>query len=292
MERLVLGGNSGNRGKTAVTASAVALVCVMTVSSFAQDDPFPEATFLFQTGSAAPGETTSTQMLVNATLDLQALSVSINYDEGILEATDVLPVFEFEGREEWYFLAFDFDGTNNTPGEAGVDEGWVWAAGLFGLGAEDNYWEAIPQRDQDNHIFDFSFRVRDNAPVGTTDIVFIDGAPSPNPNVPVTNVAALEGQDVPLKFDVAPLFVSGGLAITNAGSPFLRADSDSNRAVEINDAIFTLEYLFFGATPPECMAAADANADGGVDITDPIVTLKHLILGTEEVPSSTDDEDC
>ena len=288
MERLASWGISGNRGKPAVLVIAVSLLCIVNGPLHAQDDPFPQATFLLQAGSAAPGETTTTSMTVNATLELQALSVSIQFDETLLEATEIIPVFEFEGRDEWYFLAVSLDDSGNST----TDDGWLWAAGLFGLGNEDNYWQAVPQRNQDNHIFDFAFRVREDAPVGTTDIEFVDGAPSPNPNVPVTNVAALEGQDVPLKFDVAPLFISGGLAITTPSIPFIRGDSDSNGIVEINDVIFTLQYLFLGTVPPQCEEALDANADGLTDITDSIVTLKYLILGTEELPSASSEESC
>ena len=49
-------------------------------------------------------------------------------------------------------------------------------------------------------------------------------------------------------------------------------------AVDLSDAIGSLEYLFLGA-PNSCPDALDANDDGAVDIADPIGILLFLYAG-------------
>jgi tetratricopeptide (TPR) repeat protein len=70
-----------------------------------------------------------------------------------------------------------------------------------------------------------------------------------------------------------------------AGPTFRRGDADSNRAVELTDAIRTLGFLFQGGDPLPCGDAADSNDDGAVDISDAIQTLAYLFLGAATLPS-------
>lgn len=70
------------------------------------------------------------------------------------------------------------------------------------------------------------------------------------------------------------LFVSGPL---QAQSHFLRGDVNSDQAVDLGDAIFTLNFLFVSGSPnPVCMDAADINDDGSVNIADAISLLGFL----------------
>ncbi|MEC7776701.1 MAG: hypothetical protein VYC32_11455, partial [Planctomycetota bacterium] len=48
-----------------------------------------------------------------------------------------------------------------------------------------------------------------------------------------------------------------------------------------------LRFLFLGANPASCQAAADSNGDGGIDITDAIYSLNFLFLGGDALPAPT-----
>ncbi|MBI4605349.1 MAG: DUF1800 family protein [Planctomycetes bacterium] len=66
---------------------------------------------------------------------------------------------------------------------------------------------------------------------------------------------------------------------------FIRADSNSDGAVDISDAVFSLEKLFSGGGNVACLDAADANGDERLDISDPIYTLSFLFLGAQAPPA-------
>ena len=65
--------------------------------------------------------------------------------------------------------------------------------------------------------------------------------------------------------------------------PFKRADVNTDNALNIGDAIFTLDYLFASSPAPTCLDAADANDDGAINIAYAIVVLSYLFNG---VPTS------
>jgi hypothetical protein len=65
---------------------------------------------------------------------------------------------------------------------------------------------------------------------------------------------------------------------------FKRGDAGGDGAVDISDAIATLEKLFLGTGEIACDDGADANDDGAVDISDPIQTLTFLFLGGIQLP--------
>ncbi|MEC9352989.1 MAG: hypothetical protein VYD81_06725, partial [Planctomycetota bacterium] len=60
---------------------------------------------------------------------------------------------------------------------------------------------------------------------------------------------------------------------------FLRADANTDGAVDISDAAYTFSWLFLGADMPNCLDSADANDDGVINITDGIYTLAFLFTG-------------
>jgi hypothetical protein len=64
---------------------------------------------------------------------------------------------------------------------------------------------------------------------------------------------------------------------------FIRADSNSDAAVDLSDAVATLSWLFLGG-PLDCREAADSNDDGRLDIADPIYSLVFLFMGGLGLP--------
>lgn len=68
------------------------------------------------------------------------------------------------------------------------------------------------------------------------------------------------------------------------GPLFQRGDSNSDGAVDISDAVFTLNGLYLGGGPFACEDAADANDDGAIDLSDAVYTLSHGFLGGRPPP--------
>ncbi|MCZ6794118.1 MAG: hypothetical protein O7J95_10960 [Planctomycetota bacterium] len=66
---------------------------------------------------------------------------------------------------------------------------------------------------------------------------------------------------------------------------FLRGDAAADGAVDITDAVFTLNHLFLGGRAPDCQDAADADDNGDLDITDAVYTLSWLFLGGAAPPA-------
>jgi len=65
----------------------------------------------------------------------------------------------------------------------------------------------------------------------------------------------------------------------------IRADANASGAVDISDAVYSLNHLFSGGSAPPCMDAADSNDDGKVIISDAVFTLGHLYLGAKAPPA-------
>ena len=57
---------------------------------------------------------------------------------------------------------------------------------------------------------------------------------------------------------------------------YVRGDSNGDEAIDIGDAIFTLNYLFNGGDEPGCFDSGDANDDLAVDIADSAYVLGFL----------------
>jgi len=72
---------------------------------------------------------------------------------------------------------------------------------------------------------------------------------------------------------------------TTTDLAFRRGDSNCDGKTQISDAVWTLNYLFGGESPPCCGDAADVNDDGNVNITDPIGVLDHLFQGGPAPPA-------
>jgi hypothetical protein len=69
------------------------------------------------------------------------------------------------------------------------------------------------------------------------------------------------------------------------GAAFRRGDANSDKAMDISDALTTLNYLFLGTAIAPCPDAMDANDDGALDIADGIHTLAYLFSGGAGPPA-------
>jgi PKD domain-containing protein len=69
-----------------------------------------------------------------------------------------------------------------------------------------------------------------------------------------------------------------------AALSFRRGDANTDGAMDLSDAVFTLSALFLGGDQPSCAKAADVNDDGAIDISDPVFTLARLFTGGDPIP--------
>jgi len=64
---------------------------------------------------------------------------------------------------------------------------------------------------------------------------------------------------------------------------FVRGDVDHNGAIDINDYVSIINYLFLGGTV-DCLDSADIDDDGVVELTDAIALMNYMFLGTSPQP--------
>ena len=93
---------------------------------------------------------------------------------------------------------------------------------------------------------------------------------------------------VPANFagDGAVDVVAGGkngifltLGAAAAGDAFVRGDANGDGWVDIADAIWMIQELFYGGLPSSCSDASDASDDGTVDLADAILLMSYQFLG-------------
>lgn len=141
------------------------------------------------------------------------------------------------------------------------------------------------------------------APLGT-EFVWTPGLPTAGPVTievpagdPVDHQFSMYVREPGLEVDrivltLDPAFAPEGLgppesprAATGARGPFIRGDANRDGAVDISDAVATLDLLFQGRVQGvPCPDAADANDDGSVDVSDAIYTIFFLFLAGERIP--------
>ena len=246
-----------------------------------RQDPSPDNIIsMWELGdtSGTPGALVRVPLRVEADWPIGGYMVSIDFNEEILEATQVLFPFTRPDGKDYDLKLMDMHNDNLVPGSGGIDEGFIVGAVVFDFGSLD---QTIPANRR-TEILELEFRVKPNAPVDTTEVRFLDGAVGrgePLPNILMTG-----------GFFVSPnardgfVFVNSRVNILPGGTPFIRGDSNQDSKVDISDASYTLSSLFLGTVELHCPDAADANDDGRVDVSDAITTLMHLFLGTSALP--------
>lgn len=239
-------------------------------------DPAPTARFEIIGGSAQPGEPVALPFVVNSSSELQAFSLSVDFDEEVLEATAIEQVFARPDGQDWRFWRAFIDNANETPGNDGVTEGYLAAAAIFDFQATASI---LPPSGTDNVILAFQFVVRPDAPAGSTQLQFQDGAFPEGAVDGILNNATLQLQAATITTDVSPLTIGGRLEIVAGFDLFLRGDCDGNGGVNVTDAICILNGLFSGAGMPGCVAALNTDGDGEVDIDDAVGLLNFLFAG-------------
>lgn len=236
-------------------------------------------------GRALPGGMVNVPLVVNANSELQAISLSLDFDEGVLQFVRSERVYRRPDGGEWFTGVILADNSDLIPGNGGVDEGSIAGGIIFNEKPDSpEVWATLPPPNVDNTIINLVFQVKPDAPTGDTVISFLDGAHPPRVGGKANNKVVLEDKVLSVHYDVIPVTVGGRIQIVGDLSLFVRGDSDQNGAVELTDVVFSLAYLYLGGPTPLCLDAADANDDGVIDITDPVATIYSLFLGSGPLP--------
>jgi hypothetical protein len=240
----------------------------------------PEAAFRIAGATALPGQAVALPFKVWSNAPLGGFSFSIDFDEEVLQATDVEQVYRRPDGLDSEFQRIVIDNENATPGSVGVDEGTIAGITVFSFRKAD---QVLPA-NMEVEMYRLHFQVKPETTAASTDIAFLDGAGySPSPGTGLNNVSACGTSWYPQTAS-SFIFINGRINVVPDISAFVRGDSNGDFEVNLSDAVFTLSFLFLGSTGPNCPDAADANDDGRVDLSDPIATLQALFLGTGPLP--------
>jgi hypothetical protein len=238
-----------------------------------------EGRFALGEVSALPGEEIAVPFIIWGNSPVQGYSVSIDFDEGVLQGVAVERAFQKPDGSAYGFFASYIDNDDANPGSGGVDEGTVTAAVVFSFSDNCNNIPAGVETE----ALRLRFRVDEGAESGESLLRFIDGGQSAGQTV--RNNLTADGQPVPIELMHSFVLLSGSVTIQAEITLFIRGDANGDGGVELSDAQATLNYLFLGIGRPHCYDAADSNDDGRIDITDVFYTLNFLFLGGPELPA-------
>ncbi len=244
------------------------------------EKPDFDVEFALGSGEAAPGESVVIPFTIETTGLTQGFSFSIDFDEEVLEATEVEIVYERQDGEDFVWehgvLA---NNLNNIPGNTVREEGY--AVGTVRISAPFDTVNVIPIGDPQT-VVNLHFRVRPGASEQTTEIRFVDGSPRcPHPDPSewgchTDNMIRSRGFHVPPELLDSFIFVNGFLNIVGEVTTFRRGDTNGDAEVNVADAMFLLNHLFSSGQRPICMNAADVNDSGAVNISSGIYLLNYL----------------
>lgn len=276
--------NSGSQiprlegGTVTVTGDAVSpSACVMDVRPGTI-----EGKFELESSFARPGDNIRMPFTIRVKGDVGAdgFQFSVDFDEEALQVTSIERVFELpDGTTDYGFASLEFNNQNDSPGNGGLDEGFLFGGVLFSFDRPGPPVLLPPTEDVE--VLTFHFHVSPEAELGSETLVrFVDGARDGR----ILNVLTVDGKSVLPDRVASYIYIDALVQIVGDVSVFIRGDANGDEVVDISDAMSTLGFLFFGDQRPVCFDAADANDDGLIDVSDAIFSLGFLFLGEEFIP--------
>ncbi|MCK4656735.1 MAG: hypothetical protein KAT85_06865, partial [candidate division Zixibacteria bacterium] len=73
-----------------------------------------------------------------------------------------------------------------------------------------------------------------------------------------------------------------GVYITITGPPIGCGDVDESGSIDIDDAVFLIEYIFSGGPAPDPIEIGDVNCKDGIDIDDLVYVIAYIFLAGPE----------
>ncbi len=249
----------------------------------------PEAVFKLGDGAAVVGQTVTVPFKVRSNERVGSMVFSIDFDEEVLEGIRAELVYRRPDGKEVELQTVVVNNRNDTPGNAGTDEGYI--AGIVAWTLREG-GQSVPA-NVETEIYRLHFRVRPDTQATSTTIRFLKGGKIPSGPGPGAQLIPTHQQIGGCESAWTPdttssfILIDSLLNILPEISVFFRADSNGDRAVDVSDALTTLNYLFLGGDNPYCFDSADANDDGDIDVSDPVFTLRYLFLGEGTIPPPT-----
>jgi hypothetical protein len=60
---------------------------------------------------------------------------------------------------------------------------------------------------------------------------------------------------------------------------YLTGDANNDGSINVSDAVYIINYVFIGGTPPLPFASGDANCDGSVNVSDAVYIINYVFVG-------------
>ncbi len=246
-----------------------------------EEEPPPpplNAEYGLSDGSGSPGGSVDVTFAIKADAGVQGYSASIDFDEEVLDAQAIREIWKQPDGKPFGFSSYEINNDNNTPGNDGVDEGFLIGVAVFSFVDDVTLPAGVA-----SEVLQLQFDVRPDAEAQATELRFLEGAQGLGE--PVLNAITANGRLEYTQHSASSfIFINGRINIVPDILTFVRGDSNGDGAVDLSDAQTTLSFLFLGSESVSCFDAADANDDGGLNISDPVATLQYLFLGGPELP--------
>lgn len=113
-----------------------------------------------------------------------------------------------------------------------------------------------------------------------------DGTISGTPSSEATWVFYISATDD--NFDKDYMWVTMDVQI-KPQPPYICGDADGSEAVDIDDVVFLINYIFAGGPEPDPLEAGDTDCSGGVDIDDAVYLISFIFSGGPP-PGDPDDD--
>ena len=104
------------------------------------------------------------------------------------------------------------------------------------------------------------------------------GVLSGTPSFPATCYFEIAVTDQYDNTDIAEVTIT----VKPAPVEWICADTDGSDAVDIDDVVYLINYIFAGGTSPDPIESGDVDCSGGVDIDDVVYLIAYIFSGGPE----------
>jgi len=116
-------------------------------------------------------------------------------------------------------------------------------------------------------ILKFYFIIPGSASSGQTDTVEVDGY---NQYLPLFSGSIAKYQAVPM---------AGTISSGCCNDDGIRGDADDDGSLNITDAVFLVDFIFFSGPPPPCFEEGDVNGDAAISVADAVHLVQYIFFG-------------